>query len=210
MDLYFSPLSCSLASRISIYEAGIEDSVRFHNVSLQDKRVDGTGNYYDVTAKGRVPSIVTKDGQLLTENAAVLQYIADRAPDCGLAPVAGSFERSEVQQWLSYVGTELHKYVFAVQFTPDAPEDVRAYALQSLLPARFDFVDKTLGDGRAWLTGAEFTVADAYLFAITNWAFHLQIDMTPWPNFTAWHGRTAQRPAVARAMQEELALSQAA
>ncbi|MGI3167955.1 glutathione S-transferase family protein [Pseudooceanicola sp. C21-150M6] len=210
MDLYISPLSCSLASRITVYEAGLDARVRFHAVTLMTKLIDDGGDYFGVTRKGRVPALLTDEGQLLTENAAILQFLADLAPEADLAPPTGTFARSELQQWLSYVGTELHKYLFAPQFTPDAPEEMRSYCLTKSLPPRFGHLEHVLSDGRDYLTGAQFTVADAYLFVVLCWAVHVEVDMTAYPSLMALQGRIATRPTVARALAEDMALREAA
>jgi glutathione S-transferase len=204
MDLYFSPLSCSLASRIAIYEAALDAETTFHEVTLSTKRYDGDADYWQVTAMGQVPALRTRDGSLLTENAAVLQYIADLAPDSRLAPPPAHRARYELQHWLSFIGTELHKHIFAVLYAPDTPPEAKAYAVENALPRRLDVLARKL-EGREFVVGDTFTVADAYLLAVLNWA-STKVDLASWPAVGAYHRRMIARPHVRRAFAEERAL----
>lgn len=203
MDLYFAPLSCSLATRIALYESG--QPAGFHQVTLASKTLTADGaDYLAINPKGQVPALRTDDGQILTEGPAILQYVADRKPEAGLAPPAGSFERAQLQQWLNYIGSEIHKAVFYMCFNPASPPEVKAFVKDTLLPARYAFLSKHL-EGREYLLD-RFTVADAYLVTTLNWAAPAGIDLSQWPVLQAYHARHVQRPAVARAMGEELAL----
>lgn len=210
MDLYISPMACSLSARITVYEAGLEGRVALHNVRLPDQRLEDGSAFAAVAPQGRVPALVTDEGALLTENAAILQFLADLAPESGLAPPAGSFARSALHQWLSFIGSELHKLVFAPQFSADAPAEARRFALDKGLPPRFGHLEAVLSQGGPWLLGGDFTVADAYLLTMLNWAVHLNLDTASWPAIEAWYGRALERPAVQRAMAEEMALYKAA
>jgi glutathione S-transferase len=203
MDLYFSPLSCPVSSRITLYEAGAE--AKFHRVDTQSGRTADGGDYRLINPKGMVPALRTDDGQVLTENAAILQYIADRYPEAGLAPTG--FARYRLQEWLSFIGTELHKLAFTPLLSPR--HDAAAKALAKEYAAdRFRFLDAHLED-RDWLLDG-FSVADAYLAAILTWADHLKLDFAPYPHLAAYKDRLRARPAVARALGEEFALFQAA
>lgn len=208
MDLYFSPLACSLACRIAIYEAALDAETVFHNVSLETKRYDEGADYWQISAKGMVPALVMRGGGLLTEGAAVLQYIADLAPDKRLAPPPTAPARYELQQWLSFVATELHKAVFAVMFSPATPAEAKAYALANVLPSRLEFLNRSL-EGREFLVGDTFTVADAYLVTVLTWcaAPHVQVALAKWPAVAAYHARMLARPHARRAVREELALA---
>lgn len=202
MDLYFAPLSCSLATRIALYESG--QDAGFHQVTLSNKKLaDGT-DYLAINPKGQVPALRTDDGRILTEGPAVLQFVADRAPQSGLAPAAGDAERYVLQSWLNYVSTELHKAVFYYAFNPASPPEVRSFVLGQILPARYDHLTRRL-EGREFLMDG-FTVADAYLFTTLNWAAPAGVDLSKWPVLADYHARIAQRPAVARAVSEEVAL----
>ena len=176
MDLYFAPLSCSLATRISLYEAGL--AAGFHQVELSTKRVQDGRDFRDINPKGQVPALITDDGRTLTEGPAILQYVADLAPANALAPPAGTYARYQLQQWLNYIATEIHKGVFYLLFNPAAPAEVKTFA-RELLPSRYDFLAAHL-QGRDYLLDA-FSVADAYLVTTFGWAGAARIDLAPWP-----------------------------
>lgn len=206
MDLYFAPMACSLATRIALYESG--QPAGFHQVALASKTLTDDGSdYLAINPKGQVPALRTDDGQILTESPAILQYVADLRPDSGLAPPAGSFARAQLQQWLNYIGCEIHKGLFYLLFNPASPPEVRPFVKDVLLPPRFTFLSTHL-EGRDFLLD-RFTVADAYLLTTLNWAAPAGIDLSQWPVLAAYHARHAQRPAVARALAEEMALRQA-
>lgn len=205
MDLYYSPLACSMASRIVAYEAGAE--LGFTRVDTKAGRLPDGTDYRTINPMGQVPALKTDDGQIVTENAVVLQVLADAWPDAGLAPAAGTPDRYRLQQWLSFIGTELHKAVFSVLLTPKAPAEAKAYA-RSLLDERLDTLEAHLA-GRDWLLD-RFSVADAYLAAVLNWTRFTAVDLTPWPSAAAYFARLQARPSVARAGQEETQLFQAA
>lgn len=202
MDLYFAPLSCSMASRIAFYEAGID--ANFHQVVLSTKQLTTGEPYLEINPKGQVPALRTPDGVVLTEGPAILQFIADQAPASGLAPPAGTMARYSLQQWLNYLSTEVHKAVFYMMFNPASPNEVRAFAREVLLPARYRFLSLHL-DGRAYLLDT-FTVADAYLVTTLNWAAPAGVDLAQWPVLQAYRNSMMERPAVARATREEMAL----
>jgi len=206
MQLYFSPMACSLASRITIYEAALEAEVVFHNVTLSTKRFDDDQDYWPVSAKGQVPALVTRDGSLLTENAAVLQYLADLAPQAQLAPPPTDPARYQLYQWLSFIGTELHKQVFAVMFNPlQHPPEAKAYALEKALPKWLGILDAAVAD-KPFLVGGSFTVADAYLATVLTWCAAVKVSLHSWPAIAAYHARMVARPHVKRAIAEEYAL----
>ncbi len=203
MELFFSPLACSLATRITLYEAG--GSAQFTQVDLKTKRLaDGT-DFRSINPLGQVPVLRTDTGELLTENPVVLQYVADRHPQSGLAPAAG-MERYALQQWLGFVTSELHKLVFSPLLNAGDNEGAKAFAIQSAT-SRLDHLNKHL-DGREFLLD-RFTIADAYLTTVLNWASITPIDLTQWPAVHAYQRRMHARPAVAKAFNEEMALYQA-
>jgi glutathione S-transferase len=207
MDVYYSPLACSLATRIAVYEAGAEGKVRLNRVDSKTKTVEGGLDYLTINAKGLVPAVRTADGEVLTENAAVLQYLADAFPEAGLAPAHGSAERYRLQQWLSFVGTELHKLVFNPLLSSKSNDGAKAFARESA-PERLAYLNDHL-TGRDYLLD-RFSVADAYLAAVLNWAQFVGIDLAQWPAVAAYRDRLAARPAVAKAIKEEFDLYQAA
>jgi glutathione S-transferase len=200
MELYFAPLACSLATRIALYEAGAE--AVFTRVDTKTKRVADGSDFRDVNAMGQVPVLRTDDGAVLTENPAVLQYVADRYPESGLAP-QGGFERYGLQQWLNFITSELHKVVFIPLLDPKAPEGAKAFARDKAEP-RLAYLNDYLDDKDYLLDG--FTVADAYLVTVLNWAKPSGIELTEFPAIEAYVGRLHQRPSVARAFAEELDL----
>lgn len=202
MKLYFAPLSCSMATRIALYEAGIEAS--FEEVVLGTKRTKAGEDYLLISAKGQVPVLLTDDGTVITEGPAVLQYVADLAPGAGLAPAAGTIERTRLHQWLNYISTEIHKAVFYLLFNPSAPAEAKVFARASL-PAKYDFLSKTF-ETQDYLVGHGFTVADAYFVTTLGWATAAGIDLSPWPALEAYRDRMLARPAVSRAFAEETAL----
>jgi glutathione S-transferase len=201
MDLYFAPLACSLSARITAYE--VNAPVTFHQVDNKQKRVlDGSADYLAINPQGQVPVLRLDNGELLTENPAVLQAIADAHPKAGLVP-AGGLDRYRVQQWLSFVTSELHKFVFIALLDAKAPDGAKQYARDKAV-SRFDYLNRHL-TGRDFLTD-RFTIADAYLVTILNWAAPSGIDLKQWPAVTAYYDRMRQRPAVAKAIGEEFAL----
>ena len=202
MELYFAPLSCSLATRITLYELNLPAT--FHQVTLSNKQLADGSSYLDINPKGQVPALRTQEGLLLTEGSAILQYVADRAPESGLAPAAGTFARYQLQQWLSYISTELHKAVFYMLFNPAVPREMKEFSRETLIPARYNFLSTHLAQ-REFLLDT-FTVADAYLVTTLNWAAPGGIDLSKWPVLVDYHKRLLTRPAVAKALQEELAL----
>jgi glutathione S-transferase len=161
-----------------------------------------------VTSKGQVPALVARDGTLLTENAAVLQYVADLVPSSRLAPAPTDPMRYQLQEWLSFVATELHKQVFAVVFNPYAPAEAKAFALGKMLPLKLAIAEAAV-KGRQFLVGDSFTVADAYLVTTLNWCKHVKIDFTPFPALADYHTRMIARPHVKRAFKEERTLAEA-
>jgi len=200
MELYFSPLACSMATRIALYEAGAP--AEYRQVDTKAKRVSDGSDFGSVNPMGQVPVLRTDDGSLLTENAAVLQYVADRHPQSGLAP-KGGFARYDLQRWLNFITSELHKVVFIPLLDPTAPEGAKAYAREKAGP-RFAMLDRHL-EGREYLTDG-FSIADAYLVTVLNWVRASGIDLGQWPAVLAYFKRVTQRPSVAKALAEELAL----
>lgn len=206
MDLYYSPLACSLASRITVYEAGAQDKVSLHRVDTKAKTTADGADYLQINPKGLVPALRTDEGDVLTENAAILPFLADSFPDAGLAP-KGGVERYRLSQWLSFVGSELHKTVFTPLLSQTANDGAKDFA-KAAAPSRLAYLDSHLA-GREFLLD-RFSVADAYLTAVLNWARFIGLDLSAYPAITAYIARVSARPAVARAMEEEMGLFQAA
>ena len=205
MDLYFSPLACSLATRISLYEAGKEAT--YLEVDPKTKVVQKDGSdFRTVNPLGLVPTLRTDDGEVLTENAAILQYVADRFPQAGLG-TSSSMDRSRLHQWLCFIGTELHKGLFVPLLDRKAPPEIKTYTLGKSL-SRLDYLESYL-QGREFLLD-HFTVADAYLVTVINWTMATPpIELAKWPAVKAYYERLRARPSVAKAIAEEFELYKA-
>jgi len=205
MDLYFSPLACSMATRIALYEAG--QQANFIEVDPKTKRVlNDDSDFYAVNPLGYVPVVRTDDNVVLTENSAILQYVAEQlsASDIGARP---GIERSKLQQWLCFIGTELHKALFTPLLGKTVAAEVKAYTLEKYL-SRLDYLNKYL-EGREFLLD-HFSVADAYLTTVLNWSIATpMIDFSKYPAVKAYLERMKKRPSVAKALAEEFALYQA-
>jgi len=202
MKLYFSPLACSLATRIALYEAGVESA--FEQVTLVTKQTKDGGDYWGISPKGQVPALDLGDGQILTEGPAVLQYVADLNPEAGLAPAAGSRDRYVLQSWLNFFGTEIHKQIYAQIFNPASPPEAKEFA-KSLFPKKIGILENRLS-GHDYLVGDRFTVADAYLAWAMMIAGRLGFDLSATPGLAAYSARILARPSVAKALQDEMAL----
>ena len=197
MNLYYSPGACSLAPHIVMREAGFP--VELKKVDLKAKQFEG-GDYKTVNGKGYVPALKLDDGSVLTEAPVVMQYLADQKPESGLAPKAGSMERYRLQEWLNFITSELHKGMGNF-FNPALTDEWRK-AVTDRLSLRMDWLAKQL-EGRNYLMGDKFTVADAYLFVILNWAAPSKFDMSKWPVLQEYHKRVAARPKVQEALKAE-------
>ena len=198
MKLYYSPGACSLSAHITLHESGL----KFQHVAAPTKThqlEDGT-DYYTINPLGYVPLLELDDGTRLREGPAIVQYIADQVPSLKLAPANGTIARAQLQSWLNFIGTELHKG-FGPLFNPATPEEFKALTKTKLL-GRLKWVDSELA-GKKYIMGDEFSVADPYLFTVTNWAPRVDIDMSAFPNIAAFRERVAARPAVQAAMREE-------
>jgi glutathione S-transferase len=198
MKLYYSPGACSLSPHIVLLEAGLAaDHVK---VDLASHKTADGADYYTVNGKGYVPTLQLDDGTLLTEGPAIVQYLADQAPASGLAPANGTLARYQLQEWLNFISAEIHKTLGAL-FDRTLSEDARA-AVVARIGKRFDWLAKRL-EGKQYLTGNTFSVADAYLFTLLNWKDWLKIDLTKWPVLVAYHARVAARPNVQAALKAE-------
>jgi glutathione S-transferase len=199
MDLYFSPLACSMATRIALYEAGA--NANYLEVDGETKVVQNDGSdFTKVNPLGLVPTLRTDDGMVLTENAAILQYVADRFPQAGLSAANGA-ERSRLHQWLCFIGTELHKALFVPLLDKKAPQEMKGYVLAKNL-SRLDYLENYL-KGRDYLLD-HFSVADAYLVTVINWTMATPpVELAKWPTLKAYYDRLRARPSIAKAIAEE-------
>ncbi|EZH83142.1 glutathione S-transferase [Ectopseudomonas composti] len=198
MKLYYKAGACSLSPHIALREAGI--AFEMEAVDLQSKRTESGADFTEINAKGYVPALVLDNGKVLTEGAAIVQYIADLRPESGLAPANGSEARYQLQSWLSFISTELHKPMGSL-FNPAQSEDWKA-AAKALLSKRLNWLVTEMG-AREYLLGEHFTVADGYLFTVTGWAGMVGFSLEPWPSLQAYRARIAARPKVIEALKAE-------
>ena len=192
MKLYTSPGSCSSASHIALLEAGAD--FELVKLNLKTDRILPDGRHLnDINPKGYVPVLELDDGSLLTENVAILQYIADQYPDSKLAPPNGTIERTRLQEWLGFINSEIHKGLSNF-FNPNLPDEMRAFVTQRL-NGRYEYVNSQLED-KDYLLGEQFTVADAYLFICSGWSPMLGYDLSPFKNVLACQARVGERESV--------------
>jgi glutathione S-transferase len=198
MKLYYSPGACSLSPHIVLREAGLPFEPVLASTKTH-KLQDGT-DYYTINSKGYVPLLELDGGERLSEGPAILQYIADQAPEKKLAPPNGTMERYRVQEWLNFITSELHKG-FGVLFNPAMPEEAKA-VMRTKLADRLKWVDAQL-EGKQYLMGEHFSVPDAYLFTVAGWGKYVGVDVSGLPNLSAFLARMAARPAVQEALKAE-------
>jgi glutathione S-transferase len=198
MKLYYSPGACSQAVHIVLHEVGLHHEAA--KVSFPSKTVEDGGSYLQVNPKGSVPALELDNGEVLTENAVILQYLGDRSGSPELLPPVGDFRRYRVLEWMNYIATELHKGFGPLWNPASAPEWQQA--TREVLAKKFDYVEARLGQG-PFLTGDRFTVADAYLFVILGWTQVHGIDLGRWPNLSAFLTRVKERPSVRNVLQFE-------
>lgn len=200
MKLYYAPGACSLSPHIVLRELGLDHQLERVDLRAHPHRTASGEDFSQISAKGYVPALRLADDELLTEGPAIVQYLADQQPEAGLLAPAGSLARARAQEWLNYIATELHKN-FGPLFRPDSSDEVKQTA-RSALAQRLHFTADAL-QGREYLVGERFGVADAYLFVVLGWCQYLAIDLTPYPALQAFQQRVAARPAVQAALQAE-------
>ncbi len=198
MKLFYSSGACSLSPHIVAQEAGI--ALELQSVDLKSKTMKVEGDFLAINPKGYVPALQLDNGELLTEGAAIVQYLADLKPETRLAPPPASFERYRLQEMLTFINSELHKS-YSPLFNPATPAETRAER-EAYLRRRYSIIEQQL-TGRQYLFGDTFTVADAYLFTVTNWARMVKFDLGAFPNVLAFQARVAARPGVQAAMRAE-------
>ncbi|MGZ5155159.1 MAG: glutathione transferase GstA [Caldimonas sp.] len=198
MKLYYSPGACSLSPHIVLHESGLAFEPVLASTKTH-KLQDGT-DYYTINSKGYVPLLELDDGTRLSEGPVIVQYIADQVPAKKLAPAAGTMERYRLQEWLNFITSELHKGFGAI-FNPAMPEEGKA-VMRARVTDRLKWVDAQL-EGKDYTMGAAFSVADAYLYTVTNWTKHTGIDISGLKNLNAFMARMTARPAVQAALKAE-------
>ncbi|WP_199100046.1 glutathione transferase GstA [Dyella sp. ASV21] len=198
MKLYYAPGTCSLSPHIVALEAGI--ALELEKVDNKEKRTASGADYWQINPKGYVPALALDNGELLTEGTAIVQYLADQKPASALAPTHGTLARYRLQEMLGYINSELHKS-YSPLFKPDTPDAVRQER-KDYLRRRYALLEQRLA-AHDWLVGDHFSVADAYLFTVTNWAKHVALDLSDFPALLAFQKRVAERPHVQAAMVAE-------
>lgn len=198
MKLYYAPGACSLAPHIALREAGLH--FELEKVDLASKQTEHGEDFTKINPNGYVPTLTLDNGEILSEVAVLLQYIADKKPATNLAPKVGSMERYRLMEWLNFIATEIHKTLGAL-FHPNMMPEWKAAQLATF-SKRCNVLAAQL-DGKQYLLGDQFTIADAYLFTTLGWTQLHQVDMSKWPVLTDYMARIAARPAVAEAMQKE-------
>ena len=198
MKLFFSPGACSLSPRIALLEAGLPFTTQ--KVDTKTKQLDGGGDFWAINSKGYVPLLQLDNGEYLTEGPAIVQYIADQNPASGLAPAAGTMARYRLQEMLNFITSEIHKG-FSPLFDATLSADVKE-VFKDKLAKRFDWLTIQL-QGKRYLMGETFTVADGYLFTVLNWGQWVGIDISKWPVLAAFQARVSARPKVQEALKAE-------
>lgn len=200
MKLFYLPGACSLASHIVMRELGQE--IELEKVDKDTKKTESGIDFSTINPLGYVPALQLEDGEVLTEGVAILQFLADRAPTSNLAPSAGTIERTRLQEHLNFISSELHKSFSPFFASPPIEGEAKEKALEKLA-SRMAHYDRLLSNGRQYLVGDNFTVADAYLFVVANWSNFVGIDIKQWPNVAAFVERISQRDSAQEALRAE-------
>jgi len=200
MKLYYKPGACSMASHIVLNE--IEQSFDLEKVDTENGVTETGESYREINPKGYVPSLLTDTGAIITENPAVLQFLGDLAPKADLVPANGTMERTRLQEMLNFISSELHK-AYAPFFSGETLIPSAKIKVEKGIARRIGFIESELLDGRQFLLGADFTVADAYAFVVLNWSGFIEFDLQPWPSVNDYVKRVSQRPSVIKAMIAE-------
>ena len=198
MKLYYAPGACSLSPHIIAREAGVE--IELEKVDLTTHKTEGGENFNEINAKGYVPALRLDNGEILTEGAVIVQYIADQAPDKNLIPQVGTMERYRAEEWLLFISSELHKPLGSF-FRRDLPDSERELIMKKITK-RLNYINNSL-KGKQFLMGDLFTVSDGYLFTILTWAKPSKIEFTLYPEIAQYMNRVGARPAVQTALKEE-------
>jgi len=198
IKLYYSPGACSLSPHIALCESGLQFEIE--KVDTKAKKTASGGDYLTINPNGYVPALQIADGKVITEGPAIVQWIADQAPQSHLAPANGTWERTQLQQWLNFISTEIHKS-YSPLFSAEVPDAYKAMTKDKLFK-RYAYVNDQL-KGKQFLLGNNFTVADGYLFTVTNWANFLKLDLSEFREVRAFSDRVNSRPKVLQALKAE-------
>lgn len=200
MKLYFTPGACSLVIRIILNEIGCD--VQYESVDLRAKKTASGNDFLMFNPKGSVPALALDNGQILTENAVILQYLADTYPAAQLLPSIGNFQRYRVLEWLNFITTELHKGI-GILFNPAITPDLRSDIFEPLILRKLTYVDQALS-ASTYVSGDSFTLPDAYLFVMLRWIDHFHIDRSGYKHLTRYQTNLQQRPAIQKALAQEM------
>jgi glutathione S-transferase len=198
MKLYYSPGACSMAPHIVAREAGYQ--LDLEKVDIPSKKTAGGEDFWQINPKGYVPALKLDNGQVLTEVGVIIQYLADQKPESGLAPKAGTMERYHLMEAVNFAATEIHKQIGAL-FNPKMTPEMKEVQL-GVIERRFNALEKAL-EGKQYVMGEKFSVADAYLFTVLNWTGMHKIDLGKWPNIKGFMTRVAARPKVQETLKAE-------
>ena len=199
MKLYYKPGACSLASHIVLHE--LAQPFDIEKVDTTTKRTESGDDYLEINPKGYVPALTLDSNDTITEGPAILQYLADSNAESDLIPAIGNISRSKVLEHLTYVSSELHK-AFAPLFKADTTDEGKQAAKENVAK-KFDYLEGLLANGRKYLVDNNFSIADAYLFVVSNWANFVGIELSSWKNLSIYVARIAQRNSTQRAMKVE-------
>ncbi len=202
MKLYYATSTCSLSPHIVALEASIPLELERVDIRKTPHVTEAGNDYHSVNPNNYVPALELDDGTILTEGAAIVQYLADLKPDTGLAPPAGTPERTHLQVWLTFIATELHKMYSPWLFHPEYGSQAQDVAREKIIE-RLAFVEEHLSNGGPFLMGERFTAADAYLFTIVGWSALAKVDLAAFPHLREFMDRVGTRPKVREAMQAE-------
>ena len=197
MKLYYSPGACSQAPHILLHEIGLSHDAE--RVDLKTKQLESGRFYLDINPKGAVPALELDSGDVLTENAVILQYLGDRSSVGEVLPPLGNFRRYRVLEFVNFITTEIHKR-FGFLFNPDATDEMKQLIIRDL-GNKLDYIDAELGQG-PFLMGDELTLPDPYLFVMTGWADKL-LGLDRWPHLRAFRERMLERPSVRHVLRFE-------
>ncbi|MFU1478215.1 glutathione binding-like protein [Roseovarius sp. C7] len=207
MKLHYKPGACSMASHIILNELGIPFDL--DKTDTNAGKTEAGGDFLQISPNGYVPALINDDGEIFTENPAVLQYLADQSPDAGLAPAHGTVGRVRLQEALNFVSSELHKS-FGPFFSGGEMDDARRTKVEAGVARRAAHIERTLADGRDYLLGDTYSVVDAYAFVVLNWAGFVGVSLDAHPKTQAYVARVAARPATVKAMVAEGLMEQPA
>lgn len=199
MKLYYTPAACSLVARIIINETGLK--AEFESVNLKTKTTETGADYLAINSKGSVPALQLNNGDVLTENAVILQYLADEAKATQLLPPITDFNRYRVLEWINYISTELHKGI-GILFNPAITDDLRNNIFIPLIKSKLKYVNNHL-QHHTYLSGDHFTLPDAYLFVMLRWAAYFKLDLKEWSNLSRYFTELSGRPSIKQSLKQE-------